>query len=310
MTATAATATAFLELRGVSKGYGPGSSGSSSERTEVLRDINLTIERGEFVAIVGYSGAGKTTLINMVAGLTAPDAGTVTLDGRPVKGPGADRGVVFQNYSLLPWLTAHANVLLAVDQTFASWTPERKHKHADEYLALVNLAAARDKRPSELSGGMRQRVALARALAVDPEVLLMDEPLGALDALTRATLQDEISRIWQASRKTVLLITNDVDEGILLADRIIPLSMGPGATLGPAIDITIPRPRDRKAMNHDPQFKAVRNQVIEYLLGPGRRRIHSYSEPPRGSEPPATSSGGQSPPTLTRSPESSETVAA
>jgi nitrate/nitrite transport system ATP-binding protein len=289
-----ATATPFLELRGVGKGYG-----STSTRTEVLRDINLSVAKGEFVAVVGYSGAGKTTLINLVAGLAQPDTGTVTLDGKPITGPGADRGVVFQNYSLLPWLSAHDNVLLAVDETFAGWTAEKKHAHADQHLALVNLAAARDKKPAELSGGMRQRVALARALAMDPQVLLMDEPLGALDALTRATLQDEISRIFlqgtlggspnppatdsagrsptsstrQASRKTVLLITNDVDEGILLADRIIPLSMGPSATLGPAIDVTIPRPRDRKAMNHDPQFKAVRNQVIEYLLGPGRRRI-------------------------------------
>jgi nitrate/nitrite transport system ATP-binding protein len=284
---------AFLELAHVGKGYGP-----AEARTEVLHDINLTVERGEFVAIVGYSGAGKTTLINMVSGLARPDAGTVTLDGKPITGPGADRGVVFQNYSLLPWLTAYENVLLAVDQAFAGWTPQQRREHAERHLALVNLAAARNKKPSELSGGMRQRVSVARALAMDPQVLLLDEPLGALDALTRATLQDEISRIFlegtlegsppppatgsvgqsptsptrQSSRKTVLLITNDVDEGILLADRIIPLSIGPRATLGPAVAIDIPRPRDRKAMNHDERFKHARNQVIEYLLGPGRQR--------------------------------------
>jgi nitrate/nitrite transport system ATP-binding protein len=258
---------AFLELAHVGKGYG-----AAAARTEVLHDINLTVERGEFVAIVGYSGAGKTTLINMVSGLAAPDTGTVTLDGKPITGPGADRGVVFQNYSLLPWLTAYENVLLAVDQAFAGWTGQQKRAHAEKHLALVNLAAARDKKPSELSGGMKQRVSVARALAVDPQVLLLDEPLGALDALTRAVLQDEISRIWQKSGKTVLLITNDVDEGILLADRIIPLSIGPRATLGPAVTIDIPRPRDRKAMNHDERFKHARNQVIEYLLGPGRRR--------------------------------------
>ena len=257
---------AFLELRGVGKGYGP-----AKGRTEVLADIDLDVARGEFVAIVGYSGAGKTTLMSMIAGLMAPDRGSITLDGKPVVGPGPDRGVVFQNYSLLPWLTAYQNVLLAVDQTFHDWPSEKKHAHADKFLALVNLAPARDKKPSELSGGMRQRVSVARALAVDPAVLLMDEPLGALDALTRATLQDEIGRIWQASHKTVLLITNDVDEAMLLADRIIPLSMGPAATLGPAIKVDIPRPRDRKAMNHDDRFKAVRNQVIEYLIGPGRR---------------------------------------
>jgi nitrate/nitrite transport system ATP-binding protein len=258
---------AFLELRGVGKSYGKGAA-----RTEVLANIDLSVARGELVAIVGYSGAGKTTLVNMMAGLVAPDRGSIRLAGQPVTGPGADRGVVFQNYSLLPWLTAYQNIHLAVDQRFADWSRERKQAHAEQYLALVNLAAARDKRPSELSGGMRQRVALARALATDPEVLLMDEPLSALDALTRATLQDEIARIWEASKKTVVLITNDVDEALLLADRIIPLSVGPAATLGPPITVAIPRPRDRKTMNHDARFKAARNQVIEYLLGPGRRR--------------------------------------
>jgi nitrate/nitrite transport system ATP-binding protein len=270
----------FLQLSHVGKGYG-----AKSARTEVLDDINLTVERGEFVAIVGYSGAGKTTLLNMISGLAAPDTGSVELDGKPITGPGADRGVVFQNYSLLPWLTAYENVLLAVDQRFAGWSAAQKREHAEKHLALVNLAAARDKKPSELSGGMRQRVAVARALAMDPEILLLDEPLGALDALTRATLQDEISRIWQASRKTVVLITNDVDEGILLADRIIPLSIGPKATLGPAVSIDIPRPRDRKAMNHDERFKHARNQVIEYLLGPGRRKDQP---PPTPKLEPAT----------------------
>ncbi|MES1204392.1 MAG: ABC transporter ATP-binding protein, partial [Pseudomonadota bacterium] len=218
---------AFLQLSRVSKGFGRGAAFAP-----VLADINLRVERGEFVAIVGYSGAGKTTLINLMAGLSAPDAGTITLDGKPITGPGADRGVVFQNYSLLPWMTAYENVYLAVDQTFQGWTAPKKRAHAEKYLEMVNLSAARDKKPSELSGGMRQRVSVARALAMEPQILLMDEPLGALDALTRATLQDEISRIWAETHKTVVLITNDVDEGILLADRIIPLSMGPAATLG------------------------------------------------------------------------------
>jgi nitrate/nitrite transport system ATP-binding protein len=258
---------AFLELSGVGKGYGKG-----AERTEVLANIDLSVARGELVAIVGYSGAGKSTLVSMMAGLSAPDSGTIRLDGKPVTGPGGDRSVVFQNYSLLPWLTAYENVHLAVDQRFGDWSKTQKREHAEKHLALVNLAPARDKKPSELSGGMRQRVALARALAVEPEVLLMDEPLSALDALTRATLQDEIGRIWEQSKKTVVLITNDVDEALLLADRIIPLSVGPAATLGPPVAVSIPRPRDRKTMNHDARFKAVRNQVIEYLLGPGRRR--------------------------------------
>jgi nitrate/nitrite transport system ATP-binding protein len=255
---------AFLSLKGVSKGFGP-----QGSRTEVLRNIHLSIEKGEFVAIVGYSGAGKTTLISMIAGLVKPDSGEITLDGRKVTGPGPDRGVVFQNYSLLPWLSVYQNVVLAVDQVFADWPKERKRAHAEKYIAMVNLAPARDKRPSQLSGGMRQRVAVARALAMDPDVLLLDEPLSALDALTRATLQDEVERIWERDQKTVVMITNDVDEGILLADRIVPLSAGPGATLGPEVEVDLPRPRDRKALNHHPRFKEIRRQVIEYLLGPG-----------------------------------------
>jgi nitrate/nitrite transport system ATP-binding protein len=256
-----------LEMRGVSKGYGEG-----DDRSEVLRNVNLSVAEGEFVAIVGYSGAGKTTLISMIAGLLKPDRGEVLVDGKKVEGPGPDRGIVFQNYSLLPWLTAFDNVYLAVDQVFASWSAERKRAHTQKYLELVKLGTAGHKKPHELSGGMRQRVSVARALAANPEVLLLDEPLGALDALTRANLQDEIERIWREERKTALLITNDVDEGILLADRIIPLSAGPGATLGPAVKIDIPRPRDRKTLSRDPRFRAIRNEIIAYLLGPGARK--------------------------------------
>jgi nitrate/nitrite transport system ATP-binding protein len=253
----------FLELENVSKGYGG---------TPVLRDINLNVERGEFVAIVGYSGAGKTTLISMIAGLLMPDSGEVKLNGETITQPGPDRALVFQNYSLLPWLSVFENILLAVEQVFPQWTRPKQLAHTEKYLAMVNLSAARNKKPSELSGGMRQRVSVARALAMDPQVLLMDEPLGALDALTRATLQDEIENIWERDKKTVVLITNDVDEGILLADRIIPLSAGPGATLGPAVTVDLARPRDRKAINHEPRFKEIRNQVITYLTGPGKRR--------------------------------------
>jgi nitrate/nitrite transport system ATP-binding protein len=257
---------AYLELRGVRKGYG-----TPGRRTEVLGGIDLNVERGEFVAVVGYSGSGKTTLLNLLAGLSTPDAGTVMLDGRPITGPGRDRSVVFQNYSLLPWLSVHGNVLLAVEQVFPEWTPERRRSHVDRHVALVKLAPAAAKKPHQLSGGMRQRVALARALATNPDLLLLDEPLGALDALTRASLQEEIERIWEQDRKTVLLITNDVDEGLLLADRILPLSKGPGAVLGPAVKVDLPRPRDRKSLNHDPRFKAARAEVFRYLLGAGRR---------------------------------------
>jgi nitrate/nitrite transport system ATP-binding protein len=266
----------FLEIDGVSKGF-PAPGG----RTEVLRQLSLDIEKGEFVAIVGYSGAGKTTLISLIAGLLVPDAGEVRLEGRPLRGPGPDRGVVFQNYSLLPWMSVYENVLLAVDQVFPEWSKEERREHAERHIALVNLTRARHQRPRELSGGMRQRVAVARALAMDPAVLLLDEPLSALDALTRATLQREIERIWATNRKTVLMITNDVDEGILLADRIVPLSAGPGATFGPAVTVDIERPRDRKALNHDPRFKKLRAEVIDYLLGPGARK--KGAAPPRSA---------------------------
>src|SRR5688500_18852343 len=246
----------LLELKHVSKGFGqPGS------RTEVLRDIKLQVGPGEFVAIVGYSGAGKSTLISMIAGLVRPDDGQILLEGKPVSGPGPERAVVFQNYSLLPWLNVFDNVLLAVEEIFPDFTHQQKRQHTEKYVSMVNLWPARHKKPSELSGGMRQRVAVARALAMDPQILLMDEPLGALDALTRATLQDEIERIWERDQKTVVLITNDVDEGILLADRIVPLSAGPRATLGPAVPVDLERPRDRKAINHCPQFKEIRQAV-------------------------------------------------
>jgi len=257
---------AFLELSGVGKGYG-----SNGSRTEVLRDLNLSIEKGEFVAIVGYSGAGKTTLISMIAGLIRPDTGTITLDGKTITEPGPDRGVVFQNYSLLPWLSVEENIALAVDQVFPEWSAQKRRDHVAKYIAMVNLTPARRKRPHELSGGMRQRVSVARALAMDPAILLLDEPLSALDALTRATLQDEIESIWESNHKTVVMITNDVDEGILLADRIIPLSAGPGATLGPAVRVDLDRPRDRKALNHDARFKTIRGKVISYLLGAGKK---------------------------------------
>lgn len=258
---------AFLELANVSKSYGlPGA------RTEVLKDINLSVEEGEFVAIVGYSGAGKTTLISMIAGLLKADSGSVKLRGKDITEPSPERGVVFQNYSLLPWLTVFENVALAVEQVFPSWSAAQRKVQVEKYLSMVNLTPALGKLPRELSGGMRQRVSVARALAMEPKILLLDEPLGALDALTRATLQDEIVRIWEQDRRTVVLITNDVDEGILTADRIIPLSAGPGATLGPSVAVDIARPRDRKALNHDPAFKIIRKQVLDYLLGPGGRQ--------------------------------------
>ena len=251
---------AFLELKNVCKGYGQG-----KNRHEVLSGINLTVEEGEFVAVLGFSGSGKTTLISLVSGLLEPDSGEVLLKGKPIEGPGPDRGVVFQNYSLLPWLSVEGNIALAVHQLFPDWPKERRQVHIEKYIGMVNLTAAKDKRPAELSGGMRQRVSVARALAMNPEILLLDEPLSALDALTRGTLQGEIARIWEQDKKTMILITNDVDEGILLADRIVPMTPGPGATLGAAFDIPLARPRDKKKFNSDAEYKKIRNEIIEYF---------------------------------------------
>jgi nitrate/nitrite transport system ATP-binding protein len=249
---------AFLELKNVSKSF---------DGLSVLSNVNLSIAEGEFVAIVGYSGQGKTTLISMIAGLTKPDSGEVSLEGKIVAGPGPDRGLVFQNYSLLPWLTVYENIALAVDQVFGDWDAGKRRAHVDNYIAMVKLSHAKDRLPKQLSGGMRQRVSVARTLAINPRILLLDEPLGALDALTRATLQDEIANIWQTERKTVVLITNSVDEALLLADRIIPLTIGPGATLGESVPVKLARPRDRTALNHDPEFKRLRALVTNQLLG-------------------------------------------
>lgn len=255
---------AFLEVQQLSKSYGSG-----NEKPDVLDNINLSIEQGEFVAIVGFSGSGKTTLISALAGLIDIDGGKILFKGKGISGPSPERGVIFQSYSLMPWLTVYGNIALAVDSVFKDWSRRQRRGHVLKYIDMVGLSHAIDRRPAELSGGMRQRVAVARALAMSPEVLLMDEPLSALDALTRSKLQDEIEEIWNKEKKTVVLITNDVDEAILLADRIIPLNPGPKATLGPEFVVDLPRPRDRTAMNHDDTYKALRKNVTEYLMQVG-----------------------------------------
>jgi nitrate/nitrite transport system ATP-binding protein len=254
---------AILEIEGVSKRYGD---------TEVLHDVNLSIEAGEFVAIVGFSGSGKTTLISAIAGLLVPDAGEIRVKGRKVDSAGHDRGIVFQSYSLMPWLTVQGNIALAVDAVFPKWSKAKRKEHVAKYIELVGLAHAADRRPAQLSGGMRQRVAVARALATQPEILLLDEPLSALDALTRARLQDEIEALWRNERKTVVMVTNDVDEALLLADRIIPLMPGPRATLGKEFRVTRARPRDRHAANHDPEYRRLRADITQYLIDAGRKR--------------------------------------
>ncbi|WP_082081671.1 ABC transporter ATP-binding protein [Methylocucumis oryzae] len=253
-----------VELINVSKSYGEGSAS-----TTILKDINLSIKAGEFIAIVGFSGSGKTTLVSTIAGLIQADGGQVLKQGKPITGPGPDRGVVFQNYSLMPWLTVFENVALAVDQIFKDWSAEQRRAHTEKYVRMVNLGSAMLKRPAELSGGMRQRVNVARALAANPDILLLDEPLSALDALTRGNLQDEILSIWEQDKKTCILITNDVDEAIYMADRVIPLNPGPNATFGPAFSVTLDRPRDRTALNHDPEFKRLRGEITKYLMDIG-----------------------------------------
>ena len=253
---------AILELKGVTKGYGEGTS-----RVDILKDINLSVKDGEFVAILGFSGTGKTTLMNLLAGLEMPDVGTCTFRDAPITEPGPERGLVFQSYSLMPWLTVSGNIGLAVDSVYSKKSKAERNAIIDKYIGMVGLSHAKDRRPAELSGGMRQRVSVARALSMDPDVLLLDEPLSALDALTRANLQDEIEGIWENDRKTVVLITNDVDEAILLADRIIPLN--PDGTLGSQFEVNIPRPRDRTAMNGDAVFKKLRADVTKYLMDVG-----------------------------------------
>lgn len=250
----------LLELKSVCKSYGA---------TSILNNINLSIKEGEFVAIVGFSGSGKTTLISTIAGLIQADSGEVLKQGAPITAPGPDRGVVFQNYSLMPWLTVFENVALAVDQIFKHWPAEQRRAHTEKYVRMVNLGAAMDKKPAELSGGMRQRVNVARALAAGPDILLLDEPLSALDALTRGNLQDEILQIWAQEKKTVILITNDVDEAIYMADRVIPLNPGPDATFGPDFPVNIERPRDRTALNHNAEFKRLRAEITRYLMDIG-----------------------------------------
>ena len=253
---------AVIDFKNVSKSFGTGTAA-----TDVLKDINLSVQEGEFVVLLGFSGTGKTTLINLMAGIEFPSKGSVTFRDKAITGPAPERGVIFQNYSLMPWLTVKGNVRLAVDAVFPKMPKAEKEEKVAHYIRMVGLSHAAGRRPAELSGGMRQRVNVARALAMDPEVLLLDEPLSALDALTRGNLAEEIEKIWEADRKTCVLITNDVDEAILLADRIIPLN--PDGTLGTEFKVSIPRPRDRSAMNHDETFKALRGEVTKYLMDVG-----------------------------------------
>ncbi len=252
----------FLEVQGLSKTY-PSPQG---EPLTVFRDVNLHIQKGEFVCIIGHSGCGKSTILNVLAGLDTATGGAVIMDGHEVAGPSLDRGVVFQNYSLLPWLSALKNVTFAVKARWPNWSRNKITEHSYKYLEMVGLTGgAEHRKPHQLSGGMRQRVSIARAFAIQPKLLLLDEPFGALDALTRGVIQEELLRIWSGTDQTVFMITHDVDEAILLADRILLMTNGPLARVAEAVSIDIPRPRQRTTIIHDPNYYPIRNHLVEFL---------------------------------------------
>jgi len=254
-------AKAYLSIEGVGVTFQKGAS-----KSEVLRDIDLQVDQGEFVSLIGHSGCGKSTLLNVVAGLIPATTGAVILDREAVEAPGPERAVVFQNHSLLPWLSVQENVRLAVDKVFAGKKSAAERRDWTLHnLDLVKMTQARDKRPSEISGGMKQRVGIARVLAMQPKVLLLDEPFGALDALTRAHLQDSVMEIQTALRNTVLMITHDVDEAVLLSDRIVMMTNGPRATIGDILAVDLARPRDRLAVAGNPTYVGTRASVIEFL---------------------------------------------
>lgn len=253
----------ILSLKDVRKSY----TGKTGGVSEVLGGIDLDVEEGEFIAILGFSGAGKTTLISSIAGLVEPDAGEILLHGQAIDGPDKDRGLVFQSYSLFPWLTVEQNVALAVDAVHKDRSKEQRAALVKQKVELVGLGHAMDRKPAQLSGGMRQRVSVARALAMEPEILLLDEPLSALDALTRAKLQDEIDRIREEEKRTIILVTNDVDEALLLADRVAVLTPAPAARIGRIFPVTLPRPRDREAVNDSVEFQKLRTEIVNYLGG-------------------------------------------
>ncbi|AVS62718.1 nitrate ABC transporter ATP-binding protein [Paracidovorax avenae] len=253
--------TKFIEIQGVEQTFK-----TTKGLFPALRGIDLAIAKGEFVSLIGHSGCGKSTLLNLIAGLTTPTSGTLICANKEIRGPGPDRAVVFQNHSLLPWLTCEGNVYLAVERVFgATESKTRLKERTADALALVGLSHAAHKRPGEISGGMKQRVGIARALSMEPQVLLMDEPFGALDALTRAKLQDELLEIVARTQSTVVMVTHDVDEAVLLSDKIVMLTNGPAATIGEVLAVEIPRPRSRVQLAEDAVYLQCRKAVIDFL---------------------------------------------
>ncbi|WP_404296563.1 ABC transporter ATP-binding protein [Halomonas sp.] len=254
---------AFVEVQQAAKRF-PGDRGE--EDLTVFENVSFNLEKGEFVCIIGHSGCGKSTIMNALAGLDSLSDGTMIMDGREINGPGLERGVVFQNYSLLPWLSALENVRFGVRARWKAWHEAKVTEHSLSYLEMVGLKGVEDRKPAQLSGGMRQRVSIARAFATKPELLLLDEPFGALDALTRGVIQDELVKIWSKDRQTVFMITHDVDEAILLADRIFLMTNGPQARIAEAVEIDLPRPRARAEIVKHPHFYQIRNYLVDFLV--------------------------------------------
>ena len=274
----------FLSVEGLQKVYPPSGGG---QNLPVFEDIHFAIEQGEFVCIIGHSGCGKTTILNVLAGLEEASAGAVIMDGKEIQGPSLDRGVVFQSHALMPWMTVLGNVAFAAKSKWPHWPKAQIEAHCSQYLEMVGLGHALHKKPAELSGGMKQRVGIARAFAIQPKMLLLDEPFGALDALTRGTIQDELLKIVQATHQTVFMITHDVDEAILLADKVILMSNGPLAKIAEIVEITMPRNRTRAEMHHDPQFYRIRNHLVDFLVnrsknyaGSDATVLHDPRKPP------------------------------
>ena len=257
----------YLRVEGLAKTY-PGAS------EPVFDSVNFGVERGEFVVIIGHSGCGKTTILNVLAGLETASEGYVFMDGREVAGPSLERGVVFQGHALMPWLSVRRNISFAVRSKWPGWTAAQVDQQVEKFVALVGLAGAIDKKPSQLSGGMKQRVGIARAFAIQPKMLLLDEPFGALDALTRGTIQDELLKICSETRQTVFMITHDVDEAILLADRILLMSNGPQARVAEIVRNTMPRSRQRATLHHDPQYYRIRNHLVDFLVARSKELSH------------------------------------
>ena len=247
----------FLQVQGLAKRYGDAA---------IFDRVDFAIEQGEFVCVIGHSGCGKTTILNILAGLDVASAGVVVMDGREVCGPSLERGVVFQGHALMPWLSVMSNVAFGVRSRWPQWNRLQVQLHCQKYIDMVGLTGAEHKKPAQLSGGMKQRVGIARAFAIQPKMLLLDEPFGALDALTRGNIQDELVRICAATRQTVFMITHDVDEALLLADRILLMSTGPGARIAETVGNPLSKPRMRQEIHHDPRYYKVRNQLVDFLV--------------------------------------------